>query len=398
MCGTWMQVVALGWLVLTLTGSGSQLGLVLALQFLPLLVVTPLGGILADAFNKRKILVLTQTALALLPLVLGFLIISHQIEMWMVYLFALAVGLANAIDHPARQTFVHEMVGESNLKNAVALNSTLANLARAVGPSVGGILIVTLGLGYCFIFNTISFIPLIVALFSMRREELHTAPRHPRLKGQLREGWRYASTHPVIRNILLMAALTGTLAYEFQVTLPLLAHGVFGSNVGDYTALWVSMGIGSALGGLFAAGRTEIAPRHLIFFSFFFGISMLAVALTPTLNLAVLAMGFVGFFSINVLSLANTMLQLESAPEMRGRVMSLWTMAMLGSTPIGGPIVGFLGEYFGARWGLGIGGIASLISIIFIVSLLKHDTLKQVSASVQVGLRKTETEDELRFR
>lgn len=393
--GTWMQIVALGWLVLQLTGSGKDLGLVLALQFLPLLLVTPIGGILADAFDKRKLLYITQSALALLPLTLGLLILSGRIEMWMVYAFALALGTANAIDHPSRQTFVHELVGGENLKNAVALNSTLANLARAIGPSIGGVLIATLGIGFCFIFNALSSIPLLLALAYIRGSELHHMPRQPRTKGQLREGWKYAASHPVIRNILLMAALTGTFAYEFQVTLPLFARNVFGSTVGDYAALWVAMGIGSVIGGLLAAGRSEIAPRHLIFFALFFGFSMLATALMPTLALAIVGMGFVGFFSINVLSLANTMLQLESAPPMRGRVMSLWTMAMLGSTPLGGPIVGFIGEHLGGRFGFGLGGIAAVASVAFILSLLKHDVPRRVSATVQVGLRKTELADEL---
>ena len=396
--GTWMQTIALGWLILTLTGSGSQLGLVLALQFLPLLLVTPLGGLLADAFDKRKLLFITQAVLAVLPLALGLLIIADRIEMWMVYCFALALGLANAIDHPARQTFVHELVGSGNLRNAIALNSTLANLARAIGPSIGGVLIATLGIGFCFLFNALSYLPLIAALVYIRGKELHRSVRQPRAKGQLKEGWRYATSHPVIRSILLMAAVTGTFAYEFQVTLPLLAQGVFGSGVGDYAALWVAMGVGSVIGGLFAAGRSEIAPRHLIFFTLFFGVSLIATALTPSLALAIVGMGFVGFFSINVLSLANTMLQLESAPHMRGRVMSLWAMAMLGSPPVGGPIIGFVGEHFGGRWSLGIGGIAALASIVFILFLLRRDTLRQVPATVQVGLRKTELAEELQLR
>lgn len=398
MSGTWMQTVALGWLILTLTDSGSQLGFVISLQFLPLLLVTPVGGMLADALDKRRLLFVTQVVLAVLPLSLGLLIVTGHVEMWMVYVFALASGLVNAIEHPARQTFVHELVGPAHIKNAIALNSTLANLARAVGPSIGGVLIATLGIGFCFIYNALSFIPLLLALFFIRKGELHRGAGGRRGRGAVREGWAYAASHPIIRNILLMAAVTGTLAYEFHVSLPIFARSVFGSDVSEYTALWVSMGLGSVAGGLFAAGRTEIAPRHLVFFTIFFGMSMLATAVMPTLDLAVFSMAFVGFFSINVLSLANTMLQLESAPAMRGRVMSLWTMAMLGSTPVGGALVGLVGEHVGGRWGIGMGGVAALLSVIFILFMLKHDVARRVSAPVQVGLRKTELAPELELR
>lgn len=374
MSGNWMQTIALGWLVLEMTHAGSQLGLVLALQFLPMLFLGPWGGVVADRFNKRTILYTTQTLLGVLALCLGVLVATDWIELWMLYGFALSLGVINAVDNPTRQIFVSSMVEPSYVKNAVTLNSIEVNLARAIGPSIGGVLIATLGLAFCFIVNAFTYIAVIVVLTQMRGKELHEAPRPAAKKGQLMEGWRYVLASPVLRNVLLVMAIIGTMSYEFQVSLPLLAQDTFMGDASSYAALLSAMGVGSVLGGLFAAGRKRASAQSLTGLIFLFGLSLCVVASMPTLGFAIAGMVLVGFFSINVTSLANTILQLESKPEMRGRVMALWSMAMLGSTPIGGPIVGYIGQYAGPRWGIAVGGLAAAVAGIIAYYTLRKDT------------------------
>ncbi len=382
--GTWMQTVALGWLVLQITGSGTQVGIVVALQFLPMLFLGPWGGLIADRFNKRKILYATQIAFGVETLALSVLVFIDAISIWGLYLFALSFGMVRVFDNPTRQTFVGELVGNDQLKNAVSLNATVNNLARAVGPSIAGILIAGIGMGFCFLFNALTYVVTFWTLTQMRQSELQTIPPKKKAKGEIMEGFRYVMATPLIRNTLIMMALIGTFVFEFQVSLPILAEGVFHGDASSYAALLSAMGIGSVLGGLFAAGRKSIAPHHLIIFIFFFGVSMIATALMPTLALATLGMFVVGFFSINVTSLGNTTLQLESKPEMRGRVMALWGMAMLGSTPIGGPIIGYIGEHFGGRWGIGVGGAMALFTALFaLFTILKKDKEEEISESVE---------------
>ena len=385
MSGTWMQTVAQGWLVLQLTHSGAQLGSVVALQFLPMLIAGPWGGLIADRFNKRRILYYTQSASGLLALGISILVFSGTIQIWMVYVFALCLGIVRIFDDPARQTFVSELVGSAHVKNAVSLNATANNLARVVGPSIGGILIAGIGIAFCFLVNAFSYIATIVMLFLMDKKELYSPPARRKKSGELREGFRYVMSSPLIRNTLIMMAFIGTFAYEFQISLPLLAQQTFHGDAASYAALMSALGAGSVVGGLFSAGRHKIAPRHLIIFALLFGASLIATSLMPTLTLAIIGMLVVGFFSINVISLGNTMLQLESVPEMRGRVMSLWGMAMIGSTPIGGPIIGLIGEYMGGRWGVGVGGIVAVATAaVAAFTLLKNDKIETIPESVQI--------------
>lgn len=382
--GTWMQTVALGWLVLQVTGSGTQVGVVVALQFLPMLFLGPWGGLIADRYNKRTILYATQVAFGISTLLLGVLVWMDSVSLWTLYGFALFFGMVRVFDNPTRQTFVGEMVGDSQIKNAVSLNATVNNLARAVGPSIAGVLIAGVGMAFCFFFNAATYLVTLWTLFQMRASELHSAPQKKKGKGEVMEGFRYVMATPVIRNTLLMMAFIGTFVFEFQVSLPILADNVFHGDASSYAALLSAMGIGSVIGGLFAAGRHSVSTRHLVIFIFLFGVSILGTALMPTLALATLGMFVVGFFSINVTSLGNTTLQLESKPEMRGRVMALWGMAMLGSTPIGGPIVGFLGEHYGGRWGLGIGGIvAVLIALVAAFTILKKRPSEEVTPAME---------------
>jgi len=385
MCGTWMQVVAQGWLVLQLTHSGTQLGSIVALQFLPMLVAGPWGGLIADRFNKRKVLYWTQSASGLLALGISILVFSNTIQIWMIYVFAVCLGIVRIFDDPARQTFVSELVDSAHVKNAVSLNATSNNLARVVGPSIGGILIAGVGIAFCFLLNSVSYIATITMLYRMNGKELHSAPRREKKSGELREGFRYVMSSPLIRNTLIMMAFIGTFAYEFQISLPLLAQQTFRGDAASYAALMSALGIGSVVGGLFSAGRHKIAPHHLIIFATLFGASLIATSLMPTLDMAIVSMAVVGFFSINVLSLGNTMIQLESIPEMRGRVMSLWGVAMIGSTPIGGPIIGLVGEYMGGRWGVATGGIAAVATAaVAAFTLLKNDKTETIPESVQI--------------
>lgn len=384
-CGTWMQTVVLGWLVIELTGSGTQLGVVVALQFLPMLVLGPWGGVMVDRFNKLTILYFTHGIFALLALAMSILVYTGLVELWMLYVFSFALGLIRIFDNPARQTMAPELVKSHHLKNAVSLNATANNLARAVGPAVGGVLIAVIGIAACFFFNALSYLFAIVTLALLHKHELHTAPSSGHKKGQLQEGFRYALKTPNIRRTLIMMALIGTFSYEFQVSLPLLADIVFRGNAESYAALLGAMGLGSVIGGLYAASQHEVAAKDLVFFALLFGISMLATAAMPNLFLATLGMGLVGFFSINFTALATTVLQLESEPQMRGRIMSLWSVAFIGSTTIGGPIIGFIGEFAGARWGLGFGGLIAVFTAALVgVRMLRRRQRQRVSESIEV--------------
>jgi MFS family permease len=362
LCGTWMQTIGQSWLVLKLTGSGTALGLVTALQTLPVLLLGPMGGVITDRFSKRKLLFFTQTAFCLLALALGILVAADVIRIWMVYILALCLGLVAAIDNPTRQTFVHEMVGSENLRNAVTLNSTEINLARVIGPAIAGVLIAGTGMAVCFIINSLSFVAVLVCLFLMRGEELNIAEPIREVKGQLLKGFKYIGNTPVIRDVLIMMAIVGALSYEFQVSLPLLAKFTFRGNAGSYALLTSAMGIGAVLGGLFTAGRKRTRPDRVAWVSLAFGAAILLVSLAPSLGTAALAMVAVGACSLGFTSLGNSTLQLESEPEMRGRVMALWTVAFMGTTPIGGPIIGWIGEHANPRWSLVTGATAAVIA------------------------------------
>ncbi|HVL25161.1 MAG TPA: MFS transporter [Thermomicrobiales bacterium] len=360
--GTWMQTVAQGLLVLELTGSGTALGLVTALQALPVLLFGAWGGVTADRWPKRNILYVTQSVAGVASLLVGALVITDHVQLWMIYALATVLGFVKVFDNPTRQTFVREMVGRDRLTNAVALNSTEMNLARVIGPTIAGITVATVGLGACFVVNGVSYAAVVAMLLRMRPEELRPAARLARARGQLGEGLRYVRATPVVRNTLLMMAIIGTFTYEFSVVLPLFSEFTFDAGASGYAALTAAMGVGAVVGGIFTAGRATTTPRMLVTSASLFGVSVLLAAIAPTLALAIGAMVIVGFFSINFTSLGNVTLQLESAPEMQGRVMSLWSIAFLGTTPIGGPLMGSIGEHVGARAALGIGGIAALVA------------------------------------
>jgi MFS family permease len=381
LCGTWMQGVAMGLLVLHLTNSGTVLGLVVSLQFAPVLFLAPYGGLLAGRFSKRRLLVITQSAAGALALILGVLVLTNTVQLWMVYVLAFGLGIVNAIDNPVRQTFVHELVGHTLLGNAVTLNSIIVNLSRVVGPALAGVVAAQFGLAPCFIINGLSFGAVLVCLFMMRDGELLKAKRVPAAKGQLREGFSYAWKTPIVRDVLVMMTLVGTLSYEFMVSLPLLAHITFhGSEAavaGEVAVLMSVMGVGAVAGGLVAAGRRTGAMRSLAIGAFGFGIAMLLVAASPSLLWAAAGMGVVGYFSVTFTALTNTILQTMSAPRMRGRVMALWAMAFMGTTVIGGPIIGWIGQNNGPRWALVVGAVASLGAGLLGLRSVRHGSMEE---------------------
>lgn len=362
--GTWMQVVAQSWLVLQLTESGVLLGLVAAAQFLPVLLFGPYGGLLADRADKRRLLLGTQSALGLLALVLGILTVTHVVRLWMVFVLAVALGMVNSVDQPTRQTFVPEMVGRDRIQNAVSLNSVLTNASRAVGPAVGGVLIAAAGVGVCFLANAVSFAAVIAALSRIRTGELHPVPPAGRERGQLRQGLRYVGASPGLLAPLLMMALAGTLAYEFQVSLPLLARVSLHGGASTYGFLTAAMGIGAVVGGLIVAGLARTGLLVCTVGAAGFGIAILAAALAPSLPGELAAMAVTGLFSTAFMATGNTTLQLTSDPQFRGRVMALWSVTFSGSTPIGGPVVGAVADGFGPRYGLGLGAVACLAATI----------------------------------
>jgi MFS family permease len=362
--GTWIQRVAQAWLVLELTGSGTAVGLVTALQFLPLLVLAPFGGVIADRMNKRRLLVLTQGLASLSAAGLGAVVLSGVVELWMVYLLAFVLGIAGSIDNPTRQTFVLEMVGRGQLTNALALNSSLVNAARVVGPAIAGLLIVTVGIGWCFAINAASYLAVIAALYMMRADELESTPIQPRRPGQLREGFRYVRATPAVLTPILMMAVAGAFAYEYQVVLPLVARFTFDGDAQTFTTMTSAMGVGAVAGGLYTASRQTRPAITLARIAAAFGVVQVLAALAPNLIVALVALVALGAMGVSFIALGNSTLQLTAAPEMRGRVMGLWAVAFLGTTPFGAPVMGWIGEQIGPRWALGFGGVAVLLSAV----------------------------------
>ena len=367
--GTWMQSIALAWLVVHYLAPKSQrgvdVGFTLALQFLPMLLFGAWGGLVADRVDKRRLLVTTQVAAGALALALGLLVLSGpgpagDAHLWEVYLLSLLLGVVNLFDNPARQTFVIEMVGKHDLPNAVSLNSIVMNGARVVGPALSGVLIATVGIGVCFIFNSASYVAVIVALMMMRRSELHPAQRVARAKGQLREGVRYAWRTPNLRDPLLLVFAVGLLAYNFTVILPLLAQETFHGGAGTFALLTSLMAGGAVIGGLVVANRGKPNIHRLTAIGVAFGVMIAAVALSPNLVSACVLLFFMGGLSIAFIATANSTIQLRVEPTMRGRVMALYAIGFLGTTPVGAPLVGWISQTSSPRVALLVGAAATV--------------------------------------
>jgi MFS family permease len=363
--GTWMQSVAQAYLILfPLHGTGVDVAIAMSLQFLPLLLFGPFGGLIADRLDKRKVLYATQTGGGVLALVLGLLVVTHSVALWEIYVLAAGLGFVNLFDNPARQTFVSEMVGMELLPNAVSLNSVLMNSARVIGPAIGGVLIITVGVATCFFVNAASYAAVVVALFMMRASELIRRPGVVRARGQVREGLRYVWSTPDLRVPLISMALVGIFAFNFTVTLPLLAKFTFHGGAGLYSSFLVAMGAGAVLGGLATAFRSQPSTRLLAFIGVVFGGAILAVALSPTQAWALVLLVPMGAASIAFVATNNATLQLRADPSMRGRVMSLNAIAFLGSTPIGAPLLGYISDSTSPRVALALGGAATLVATI----------------------------------
>ena len=361
--GTWMQRVAQDWLVLTVLTdhSGVAVGVVTALQFLPALALSAWAGLLADRVNRRRLLIATQTALGVLAVALGALVLSGHVQLWHVYIFATLLGCVSAIDGPVRQTFVAEMVPPNKLPNAVGLNSASFNAARLIGPGVAGLLIAWVGTGFVFIINGVSFGATIIAMMMMRKSALQVLPSAARGSGQIREGVAYVRSRTDILVIMAVVGVVSTFGLNFQLTSALMATSVFHKGAGEYGVLGSILAIGSLTGALMAARRDKPRVRLVIASAFGFAITSGVMALMPTYELYALASIPVGFCSLTMLTAANTTIQMSTSPEIRGRVMALYIMVLLGANPIGAPVVGWIGEFFGPRWAIGIGSITALV-------------------------------------
>ncbi len=360
--GNWMQTVAEMWLVLQLTGSGVSVGLTAALQFLPIMVFGAWGGLLADRLAKRRLLLVTQSLMALPALALWGLTTSGSVEIWMVYALVFARGAINAIDNPARQSFAIEMVGADRVVNAVALNSVIIHTARIVGPAAAGAVIALVGVATCFLINALSFAAMLVALRAMDARALHTPEPAARAAGQVRSALRYVRRTPNLLIPLAMMAVVGTLSFNFQVLLPLLASLTWDGTASLYTALAVAMGVGSVAGALVTGTRGRAGPRLLVGAAAAFGVIELLVAVAPTVELQLAALVPLGAVSVMFAAGVNSALQLAVEPAMRGRVMALYSVVFLGSTPIGAPLVGWIAEVAGPRAGLVLGAAAALVA------------------------------------
>lgn len=360
--GTWMQMTAQSWLVFTLTHSATDIGFVVALQTLPVLLFGPYGGVVADRVDKRRLMIVLQSAMGLQAAVLSVLALTHVVTFLEVCVLAIVLGFNNAFENPSRQSFVLEMVGPKDLRNAVSLNSTMNNVARAVGPAIAGVIIASIGEGWCFALNALSFIAVVVSLMVMDRSTLNPSVPTQRAKGQLLDGFRYVAATPKLLFPLVMMGLVGMLAYEFQVTLPIVAGHVFHGNSEVYGILLASMGAGAVIGGLWTAAKGKTGMRAMVRAAVLFGVFITFAALSPTLWVEILALALVGFANVQFLAMTNSTLQLETDPQMRGRVMALWAVAFMGSTPIGGPLIGWITSLAGARVGLGVGAASCFIA------------------------------------
>ncbi|HYM57156.1 MAG TPA: MFS transporter [Solirubrobacteraceae bacterium] len=362
--GNWMQIVAEMWLVVQLTGSGVSVGLTAALQFLPVLLFGAWGGLLADRMSKRRLLMATQAAMALPALALWGLTVGGAIELWMVYTLVLARGVVTAIDNPARQSFVMELVGPERVVNAVSLNSVVVHTARIVGPAAAGTVIALLGVGPCFALNALSFGAMLVALRGMDSRALQASAPAQRAKGDLRLALAHVRATPALWIPLGAMVLVGTLSFNFQVLMPLLATDTWHGTATTYALMTMAMAVGSVGGALAAGERGRVSPRLLVAAAAAFGVFELLAAAAPSLPLQIAALVPLGAVSVTFAAGVNSSLQLAAAPALRGRVMSLYSIVFIGSTPIGAPLVGWLAEVWSPRAGLALGGTAALLAAV----------------------------------
>lgn len=366
--GTWLQSVAQAWLVFELTGDGTALGLVTALQFLPILLFGAWGGLLADRFDKRLLIGVTQSLAALQALVVGVFVVTGNASVPVVYAGAAVLGLVNAVDNPARRSFIAELVDADEVVNAMGLNTAVMTTSRVIGPALAGLLISAVGVGGCYLLNAGSFVAVLAGVFAIRPAELRTTGRTARGRGQVREGFVYVWRTPTLRLTLVMTAVLATMAFNYNVTLPLLVKRVFDGGPAMFGALLSVTSVGSLLGALLTASRAEANRRYLLATAGVFGVAMCGLALSPWLWSAFACAIPMGGAGSAFVSAGGAMLQTGARPDLRGRVMALHAVVFQGSTPIGAPLVGAIGEHVGARWGLLVGGLTAIATAITVAS------------------------------
>ena len=388
--GTWMQRTAQDWLVLTqLTHhNATALGVVMALQFGPHIVLLPLTGSAADRFDRRRILVATQSAMFVLASTLGLLTLSGAVALWHVYAFALLLGCVTAFDGPASQTFVSELVGDRDLSNAVGLNSTSFNIARMVGPAIAGLLVASVGTGWAFMINALSYLAVLCALWRLRAHVRHAAA-HVAARGQgFVDGMRYVASRPDLRAILVMLFLIGTFGLNFTIFISTMAVSVFHADASRYGLLMSIMAIGTITGSLLAARRQRPRIEILLSSAAVFGVGCTLAALMPTYWLFGAALMLIGVAALTFANSTNSLLQLGTAPALRGRVMAMRLAIALGGTPIGAPIVGRVADTLGPRWALGVGAASGFAAAgVLVHYLVRHRHLRVRLASGRLRIQ-----------
>ncbi len=362
--GTWMQRTAQDWVVLTeLThNDAGAVGVTMALQFGPQLLLVPVTGLVADRMDPRRLLMITQAAMGALGVGLGVLTVTGVLQLWMMFLFALGLGIASAFDAPVRQTFVGSLVPQNMLSNAVGLNATSFNVARLIGPAVAGLLTAAVGAGWVFLINAVTFAATMVALVKLRKSEMRPRKVVPKRRGQIRDGFRYLRSRSDLRVIFVIVFLMGTLGLNFPIFASTMASTVFHQGAGEFGILSSALAVGSVVGALIAARRERPRIRNIVLAAAGFGFSLIAASLMPTYLTFGLVLPLVGISSITVLNNANAYVQTTTPFELRGRVMSLYVAVMMGGTPIGAPLVGWVANSFGPRWGLVVGASGGLIA------------------------------------
>ena len=368
--GTWMQRVAQDWLVLELThGSGTAVGIATGLQFVPMLF-SLWGGMLADRYPKRRVLMATQASMGALALVLGVLAVTGVVQVWEVYLLAFGLGLATVVDNPTRQSFASEMVGRADLRNAIALNSAVFNLARITGPAVAGLVIGLIGTPAAFFMNAASYLAVIVSLLLMRESELHPAERVARAKGQLREGLAYVRARPDLLMTMTLLFFIATFGMNFQVTTALMSRVVFHTGAGKFGLASAVFALGALIGALVSARTGRTGLRVMVWTSLAFGVLEALTGLMPAYWMFLVLLVPTGLAVISFTTTANSSVQLTTAPEMRGRVMGIYMLVFLGGAPIGAPLTGLIAQHFGTRLALVAGAVISIVSTVVIAALI----------------------------
>ena len=387
--GTWMQRVAQDWLVLVITGgSAAALGITTGLQFLPMLLITPYAGVIADRFPKRRVLAVTQTAMGATAPVLGLLAVTGLVQVWHVYVLAFVFGAGRAFDLPVRNAFVHEMVGRDNVANAVGLNSASFNLARILGPATAGLLIGVLGggafaTGWVILLNGLSYAAVVWSLLRMRPAELTVPEPVARTKGMILEGWRYCRARPEIMLVLTVVFVAGTFGLNFQMTMAIMAEGVYGKGASEYGLLGSIMAVGSLAGALVAARRTVVRQRLVVGAALVFGSIETVAGMMPTYLTFALILPLCGLSALTMITAANAYVQMSAEPFIRGRVMALYMAVFMGGTPLGAPVLGWVAEEFGGRWTLIGGGVLTLLGTLVATVLFARRKGLVMRASVR---------------